>query len=337
MIRRTLAAFAAVTLLAGCSVFDRADADTAQGPLAGQTIELIVPFEPGGGYDLYARQLAPELGKKLHAEVVVINKPGAGGLLATNDVWKSKPDGTKITLLNTVGHLGSALAGAQGVRYRAQDFSYIGRISGEPDLTMAAASSPYDTLQDLYNAHEQIRAVATGPGSNEYIDAVVVNAALKLDSKVVTGFVGSGEAWLAVMSGYATCHSRSLSSQLPAVNSGDAKPLLIIGDQPVPELPGVPTLSSLANDANRNIIEDHVRLIASGRSLAGPPGMDPAVLEALRTAFREVVTDPRYIADAKTQKRPVDFASGEDIDRLVDEVMHSSPEYVALLREAFGG
>ena len=325
-----------LAMLAGCSVFAQGGANSSGGPLAGKTIELVVPFDPGGGYDLYARQLAPELGKRLHAEVIVINQPGAGGLLATNDIWRSKPDGTKIILLNTIGHLGSALAGALGVRYQAADFSYIGRISGEPDLMMSASSGPVHQLDDMRRPGLQPRAVATGPGSNEYIDAVVANAALGMDAKIVTGFAGSGEAWLAVMAGYATTHSRSLSSQLPSVRSGDAQALLVIGDKPEETLPGVPTMADLITDANRSVIEDHLRLIASGRALAGPPGMDPAVLDSLRAAFQEVVTDPTYVAAAKAAKRPVDFASGQDIDRLVDEVLHSSPAYVALLRQAFG-
>jgi tripartite-type tricarboxylate transporter receptor subunit TctC len=334
--RRAGAALAVFCLLGGCSVFARGEADSSLGPLAGRTIELVVPFDPGGGYDLYARQLAPELAKRLHAEVIVLNRPGAGGLLATNDVWTSKADGTRIILLNTVGHLGSALAGARGVQYRAQDFSYIGRISGEPDLMMSASGGGFPSLNDLYHPREKVRAVATGPGSNEYIDAVVLNEALGIDAKIVTGFAGSGEAWLAVMAGYAAYQSRSLSSQLPAVKSGDARPLLVVGEEPVNELPGVPALRDLATDANRHIIDEHLKLNASGRSLAGPPGMEPATLDALRAAFRDVITDPGYIEAARAGKRPVDFAGGEEIDRLVDQVLGASPEYVALLRKAFG-
>src|SRR5262245_49623887 len=147
LFRPLAAVFAILLAVSGCGHKTTA----ADGPasLAGETIELIVPFAPGGGYDAYARQLAPKLGEELQATVIVVNKPGAGGVLATNEIWKADPDGTTIALFNTPGHLGSALAQSPGVRYDAEAFSYIGRLSSEPDVVLTAKDSAYHSWNDV--------------------------------------------------------------------------------------------------------------------------------------------------------------------------------------------
>jgi tripartite-type tricarboxylate transporter receptor subunit TctC len=322
------------TVLAGCG----SDAEgTGPGSFAGETIEFVVPFSPGGGYDTYARQLAPALEERLGATIAVVNQPGAGGLRATNEFWNARPDGSTIAIFNMVGHLGSALAGAPGVQYEAAEFSYIGRISQEPDVVVTGADSPLTSFEDVLaaDASRPVRFGAGGPGSLEYIDAVVLGSVLGLNSEVVTGFEGSSEAALSLVAGDVDLHALSLGSQMPGIESGDTRPLLVVGTEPVPELPGVPTVMDYASDANRTLLENHTRLLQSGRALAAPPGMDPDLLQELRTAFADVVTDEQFAADSAAAGRPIDFAAGEDVQAMVENLMNPPSEYVQLLEQAF--
>ncbi|WP_328418484.1 tripartite tricarboxylate transporter substrate binding protein [Micromonospora sp. NBC_00389] len=323
-------------LLTGCGPAGKAK---ASGNFEGKKIDLIVPFDPGGGYDQYARQLAPALGKKLGAKILVINKPGAGGLLATNELWKAKPDGTEIALFNMTGHVGSALAQAEGVQYQAEKFSYIGRISSEPDLVVVKAGGKLNSFDDVkaVASDKPVRFSATGPGSNEYVGPLVLERTLNFKAELVTGYGGSNEALLGVVAGNVDAYSRSLSSQLPAINSGDCKPVLVIGAERVKEFPDVPTVLEVADDTQRALLETHTKLIESGRTLSGPPGMDPQLLEELRKAFEEVVTDPAYQAEAEKAGRPVGFTSGADVQSVVNELMGSPKEYVDMLKQGFNG
>jgi tripartite-type tricarboxylate transporter receptor subunit TctC len=323
-----------VPVLAGCGA--DGGGETA-GPLAGEKIELVVPFSPGGGYDTYARQLAPALEKRLGATIAVVNEPGAGGLVATNEFWGARPDGTTIAIFNMVGHLGSALAEAPGVQYDATGFSYIGRISQEPDVVVTGKNSPLMAFDDVLAARSgpPLRFGAGGPGSLEYIDAVVLGSLFGLNSEVVTGFEGSSEASLSLLSGDVDLHALSLGSQLPGIEGGDTRPLLVVGEESVPELPGVKTVMDYASDANRSLLQNHTRLLESGRAFAAPPGTDPEVLRELRAAFADVVTDPQFAAEAAAAGRPVAFASGEDVQAMVEDLMQSPPEYVQLLKQAF--
>lgn len=318
------------------SAAESGDAAGESSRLAGKTIEFVVPFSPGGGYDQYARMLAPELAKKLGAKVVVINKPGAGGILATNEAWNAEPDGTTIVMFNTIGHVGSALAEAEGIQYEVEGFSYIGRVSSEPDVVLTKSDSEYESIEDIIAADNPIKFAATGPGSNEFIDPVVLQDLLGITIEMVTGFEGGSEAYLALLQGNVDAHSRSLYSQLPGVEAGDARPLLVIGSESVYELDGVPTLLDIVPDAKRELAETHVALIESGRTIAGPPGMDEALLEEFRTAFEEVATDQEFAAKAEETGRPVSFASGAEVESMIQELMGSSADYVELLRKAFG-
>ena len=331
------ALLATVLLLTGCA----ASRDNQGGPpsLAGKTIELVVPFDPGGGYDSYARQLAPALGKELDATVIVVNKPGAGGVLATNQVSAAKPDGTTLALLNTPGHLGSALAGSPGVQYDPQAFSYIGQLNSEPDVVLTAADGPIRTWADVMTrtGPPPIRFAATGPGSNEYIDGVVLHSLLGLNSKVVTGYSTSNEAYLGVLSQIVDLHSRSYSSQQSALRSGDATALLTIGSKDgLKPLEDTPTLLDVVPTDKQDLARSHTKLISSGRTITAPPGVRPEMLELLRTAFQKVVTDPDYAATAQAARRPIVFASGQQVADSVTEIMHSPPAYIDLLKQAYG-
>jgi tripartite-type tricarboxylate transporter receptor subunit TctC len=341
-IMRVLAALVTALVLAvaisGCG---KGPAQDPHGPasLAGQTIQLIVPFAPGGGYDAYARQLAPALSDELGATVVVINKPGAGGILATNDVWNTEPDGNTVALFNTPGLLGAALAGSDGVRYDSEKFSYIGRLSSEPDVVITAKDSAYKSWADVMakKGSPPVRFAATGPGAAEYIDGVVLQRLLNLDSSVVTGYASSSEAYLGVLSKLVDLHSRTYGSQLSGMSSGDAVPLLTIGSKDgLPLLKDTPTLLDVVEPDKRALVESHTKLVESGRIIAGPPGMKPEMLELLRNAFKNVVTDPDYAAAAAKSKRPITFASGQQVADMVADIMRSPKEYVELVKQAYG-
>jgi tripartite-type tricarboxylate transporter receptor subunit TctC len=331
-------ALATTLALCGCQQSTAESKDS--GNFKGETIELVVPFDPGGGYDAYARQLAPALADELGAKIVVVNKPGAGGLIALNGLKTAKPDGTTIEILNMTGTIGSALAEADGVQYDPADFSYIGQIGSEPDVVIAASDSDIATFDDLASAAASggVRFAATGPGSNEYVDPLVLDQVLGIDSEVVTGFGGSGEAALALLQGNVEAYSRSLSSQLPTIQSGDAKPILVLGSEPLADYPDVPTVLDVAEDDDqRALLQYHVDLLESGRTIAAPPGMDDQRLNELREAFAKVVQEDDFMAEAEKAGRPITFLGGEEVQTEVGDLVDAPAEYVDILKAAYSG
>jgi tripartite-type tricarboxylate transporter receptor subunit TctC len=329
---------ASALALTACGGSATAKQGKETGNFTGKTIDFVIPFDAGGGYDSYARMLAPKLGEKLGATVVVINKPGAGGLKATNEVWNSRPDGKTIVMFNTPGHLGSALAGADGVQYKPEGFGYIGQISSEPDVLITQSGSKYASFDNVLAATTSapVRFAATGPGSNEYVDPVVIQKIFGVSGEVVTGFASSNEAYLAVLAGNVDAHSRSLGSQLPGIAAGDAKPLLVIGAQPAKDLAGVPTILDVVAPEKRELAESHVKLIESGRTIAAPPGTDPKLLAELRKAFEEIVKDAEFVKAAEAAGRPISGLNGDEVTSMIERIMKSPTEYVDTLKVAYG-
>lgn len=325
--------------LTGCGTSGD-DASTSSTNFAGMTIELIVPFDPGGGYDQYARQLAPKLEAELEAEIVVVNEPGAGGLLATNQLTNAEPDGSSIAIFNMPGHIGAALAEADGVNYQPEEFSYIGQISSEPDVLIAKEGGEYETFDDLAQAAEaeQLKLSSTGPGANDYMDAVVLDSVLGIENDIVAGYNSGDDAALAVFKDDVDGFSRSLYSQLPLIDDGDAQPLLTVGSErpDLDQLKDVPTILDIAKtDEQGQLLDFHTRLVESGRAFAAPPGMEPERLEELRKAFEEVVTDPAFAKASEKKGRPITFASGEQVAEEVAELADAPSDYVSLVKEGF--
>src|SRR3954471_13690343 len=123
--------------------------DSEHAFFAGKTVRLVVGFGPGGGYDSYARMLAPYLSRTLGATVIVENRPGAGGLLALNGVYISPPDGLTMMIVNGTAAVYSQLTDLQGARYDLGKIGYIATLSAPPSLWTV---SPHDKTKTIAQA-----------------------------------------------------------------------------------------------------------------------------------------------------------------------------------------
>src|SRR6202163_2201403 len=117
--------------LAACAPAARAQ-DAERAYFGGKTVRMVVGYGPGGGYDAYARMVAPHLSKVLGASVVVENQPGAGGLVALNRIATAAPEGLTIMIVNGTGAALSQLTEQAGVRFDLGQFGYLGTVSASP-------------------------------------------------------------------------------------------------------------------------------------------------------------------------------------------------------------
>ena len=307
--------------------------------LEGETIEFVVPYEPGGGYDQYARMAAPYLAECLGADVIVVNEPGAGGLLATNQTAVAEPDGTRVQILNTIGAAGAQIAGAEGVQFDLTELSWLARVAGEPNVLSVGANSGYDDLQDLIDSEETVRFVATGPGSSEYIGATVLSEVYGIDSEIITGFAGSGEAIAAIASGDADGLVLSLDSSLPAIQAGDLVPLALVAPEGTEEeaVPGVPTVYEYeaVDETQQGVLDAYVALVETARSVIAPADLPEDILTALREGFTCALTNEEFQATAEEAGRPVAPLTGEEIAEVVNSAMDSPEAFQELVRQSF--
>ena len=170
--------------------------ESEQAFFSGKTVRFVVGYGPGGGYDSYARMLAPYLSKNLGATVIVENRPGAGGLVALNGVYIAPPDGLTMMIVNGTGAAFSQLTDLQGARYDLGKIGYLATLSAPPSLWTVGPHIQVKTMR----RHSRPQEMAMGrerPGRQPVRRRGLHLRALKLDCQIVLGYKGSNDAALA--------------------------------------------------------------------------------------------------------------------------------------------
>jgi tripartite-type tricarboxylate transporter receptor subunit TctC len=331
----TAAAGVAVFVLAACG--NAANSGDGANVYDGETIDFVVPYEPGGGYDAYARAVGPHLADCLGATVVIVNEPGAGGLRATATTAAADPDDNRIQILNTVGVVSAQIAGAEGVHFDLNKFSWLGRLSSPPNVLVVGADSPITSFDDIVGTSKELRFVAQGPGANDYINPNILGAAYGFPFSIVTGFAGSPEARASVVAGDADAHILPIDSQLDAINAGDVRPIVTIDKEPDPLLPNVPTVYDTppAGPEGQAVIDNLVALSQTGRGIAAPPGLDEKRLSALREGLTCATSNESLAAELTSQERPLNVLNGEETAALVAEVLDAPDAFHILVRNSY--
>ena len=320
------------------------DAEACAQHFEGETVTLTVGYGVGG-YDDYARMMAPYLQEELGAaEVIVENQEGAGGNIQVNNLFTAEPDGLTLGLVNGVGAAGSQLTEQPGVRFDMAEFSWVGRIAYEPDIVAVDADGPLESFEDLM-AQEPPTFGAEGPGGGNYLIPSLFREVFPemSDLEIITGF-DAPEIELAIQRGELDAMTGSWDSRLAQIEAGEQQPVLIVGDERIEDkheaFQGVPTIMELEqlSEEGREIMQAFLNFNQLGRPLAAPPGVDEEILTCLRDAFERAATSEELIADGEERNRPITFLPGEELQPLVDELINNAPEqYLEILRQSMTG
>ena len=229
----------------GTALFTAAAVAAAQGYPA-KPVRMLVPFAPGGNVDITARTIAPGLGEILGQQVLVENRPGAGGSIATNAVAKAPPDGYAILMASSsVMTNGPALY--QNLPYDiVRDLAPVGRVSVVPLVLVVHPSVPAKTTRDLI-------AVAKAQGGNMLMANAGVGTTNHLIAELFmirTGakmnlvpYKGSGPALIDLVAGHMYAHVDQVSSALPFIQAQRIRPIAVTTAKRATALPEVPTLA----------------------------------------------------------------------------------------------
>ena len=273
-------------------------------------ITLVVPFSPGGGFDTYARLIAPFLEKHLPNKVHVIiqNEPGAGGRKGLTDVYRSKPDGYKIVIVNVPGAMVPPIIGRK-VGYDLEKITWIARLSDDAYLLCVPGKSPLKSFADFkaYAAKNKVKMAATGVGSTAHAMTKVILGVLGINGDIVTGYKGTKELTLALMRGDTRAGVLPQESTRKYIQAGEVRALLTTDD--VSEYKGVPTAKSLGLDEINGLLIH--------RLIAAPPGTPPAIEKILSDAFMAAMADPAAKAAAAKAHRPFAPLSGDQAEAAV--------------------
>lgn len=341
MPRALAACLLLAAFVAGCGAGETVggdeDADGAgRAPFSDETVTLVVPYSVGGGYDLYARMVAPHLERELDgARVVVRNEPGAGGLLAVNQLIRAAEDGTRVVLMNGVGTAGAVIAGAEGASFGLDDLAYIGRVAAEDHVLVVRAQGPWADLDEVV-ADGSFRFGSTGPGGGDFVVPTLLMAILGMDADIVTGFEGSAETELAVTRGDVDGMTGDIASRSGALQDGDHRPVLVVGPSPVAALPDVPALGEMQiNGSGAELVGPTLDLLSVGRPLVVSGATSPERIEALRAAFDRAMLSDELREESTVTGRPLTPLSGEEIAAVVARLIDPPAGFRAALEDAY--
>ena len=308
---RAAAAVLSVTLCLAGSPGAAQDAEKAF--FAGKTVRIVVGFGPGGGYDAYARMMAPYLAKVMGTTVVVENQPGAGSLLALNRVYTAAPDGLTMMIVSGNGAALSQLTDQSGVRYDLAKFGYLATVSASPWMWLVGPDSPLKTAQAAIKAGKKWRWSASGPADGLSDGAAFTCEALKLDCHVVLGYKGSADAALAVTRGEIDALYVSDTSANNYVRAKQNYAIAAMGRKKSRFFPDTPTIhESVKLDADAQWLFDfHNAVTDLGRIMVVSPGVPAARLRYLQEAYRQMLNDPQLRAEGEKSQRYVDYVDAE--------------------------
>lgn len=307
-----------VAALACAAIGRPARAGTSAEFYGGKTVRLLVGSAPGGGNDSYARLLMPHLGKALGTEVVVANEPGAGGLLALNQLYAGEPDGLTVMVVNAGTAALSQLLGLDGVRFDVRRLAWLAGIEGEVPVIFWGAQAPFRSLADAQASSVPVKWSATGRTAPQGVWTSLLTHAMGIPSNLVVGYKSSGESALAAMRG--EVDGVILTSSTAKANAKDdlLRPVAALARTRSAMFPDVPTIFELVDLPPEKgwWIDYCIRFAEVGRALVSTPDIPAERLEFLAEACRRVVTDEAVLKEAEAAGRPLSYRPADEMKRL---------------------
>ena len=281
--RKTVAALAA---LFATSWIGMAAAQTWQD----KPISILIPAPPGGGTDIVARLFAEPLSREIGRQILIDNKGGGNGNIATLAAARAKPDGHTLLMQYSGTHVANPALIPDLNWHPVKDFAPVAMAAMAPHLiTIAKKLPPTDLKSFIAYAKAnpgKLNAATVGPGSIPHIGAVMLNKAAGLDLTAVH-YKGSGPASQDLLAGQIEVFVVTPPSIAAHVRSGAIKGLALASGKRLPSFPDVPTTEEAGLPGFT---------LEAWFALFAPAGTPKELVDKLNAAMRKVATSPEMKA-----------------------------------------
>ena len=246
-------------------------------------IRIVVPWPPGGNVDITARTVQAALGEALGQQVLVENRPGAGGTTGSGQVAKSSPDGYTL-LLGSSGTVTNAPAVYKNISYDpVKDLTAIGPIQTTPMVLTVALKTPVQSysefLQYVKSKGSPVSIATAGNGSSNHLALELLMRQANLTLLHVP-YKGSGPAITDVLGSQVDGMVDQLSASIGHIRDGRMKAIAVTSRARSAQLPNVPTLIELG-------VKDFE--VGTFTGIFGPAGMPGPVVARLHAALRKAL------------------------------------------------
>ena len=315
------AAFIAVMLLTFMAL---PAVSPAADPYPAKPITAVVPMAAGGSSDLMARAVEKFWIKYSKQPLVIVNKPGGGGVVGTESVVRSKPDGYTLYIGYGSGH-DVVMPSLQKMPYDPLTALIpVARVSIHSVVIVTGAKSPFNSIQDIVAwAKKEGKPVTTAVS----VKAGAVDLALTAFGKTAgikittVPFSGGAEATTALAGGHLMIGGGHPSEIIPHIKAGRFKALAVVLPQRDPTLPNVPTLKELGID---------VYTWGSIKGVAAPAGTPKEVVKYIEETIKKVCNDPEFLKTMANLNQPVMYQGSEEFARFIRQ---ATADYAKLIKQ----
>lgn len=278
-------------LLAGAALTLAAGAHAQTYPT--RPIRMVVPFSPGGAADTPGRMLATKLTESLGQQILVDNRPGAGGTLGAEFVARAAPDGHTLLMISNTHVISAALY--KKLSFDAvNDFTAICQFGDAPNVLVVHRSLPVKNVKELIALARarpgQIDFASSGNGSSQHLFAELFMSMTKVKMNHVP-YKGSAQATTDVLSGQVPVSFPGIAGWVQHIRSGRVKALAVTSAKRSPELPEVPTVAEAG-------VPGYEASLWLG--LLGPAKLSPDIVNRLNVEVQKVLKQPDLVSAFRT-------------------------------------
>jgi tripartite-type tricarboxylate transporter receptor subunit TctC len=253
-------------------------------PYPSKPIRILVAFAPGGPVDIIARLVGPKLSEALGQPVVIENKLGASGNVATGDVARAAPDGYTLLAHSSAYAVNPTLFSNPGYD-PLKDLIAISVVGSQANIVLVNSSFPANTLEELRKqvTTKKLAFASPGAGTTPHLTAVnLFHVRWKADITHIA-FKGAGPAVAGLLSGEPPIGCMAGSGPMSNIKAGKLRALAVSSSRRLSEMPDVPTLNELGYQG----MEDYTWV-----GLFAPAGTPQAIVQRLNEIVLKAVQAP---------------------------------------------
>jgi len=252
-------------------------------------ITFIIPYASGGGFDAYVRQIIPGMQQRLSsaAQVIPTNVDGAGGAKAGNQLYRARPDGYTISVLNVPGIMILQKQGG-GLGFDLDRLTWICNMGSDPYALLVPIDSPIKSIAELQALSRQrpVKFTSTGPASMAYSATRIASSLLGIRSQIIAGYKGTNDYIIAAVRGDGDAAICSPAALAQFRESKMVRVLACFEDHA--SIEG-------AEDATTLNLPDLTQLLQL-RPVAGPPNLPAPLVATISKAIVGAMQDPKVVA-----------------------------------------
>jgi len=264
-------------------------------------ITLVVPYAAGGGNDVMARTVADKMSRSLGHQIVIDNRPGAGGNIATRQVAKAAPDGYTLVIGGTGTLAVNPTLYANAGYDPRKDFAPVGLIGESALIVLVHPSLPARSIAELIALAKRepgkLNYASAGVGSGIHLGWILFE--LMADVKLThVPYRGTGPALTDLLGGHVAMYMSSLPSAIGLVREGKVRALAVTSAKRSPAFPDVPTVAEATLPGFQVVLQ---------YGIVAPAGTPAPIIAKLNAALREALAAPDTIermAKDGTEPRP---------------------------------